>query len=1187
MKRAPLTLPTHPTVSYMNDVSSSQLPDQQARNSALDIGQSFIVQAPAGSGKTELLTMRYLKLLAMSSQPEEVLAITFTKKAASEMRDRIIRILSWCRTCDDACNQLSGIEAARLKIGRSVLERNNRQNWRLLESPGRLRVQTIDSFCLYLAKQLPTLSQIGGNPNVTEDIDICCKEAVHATVSHLESDTQLAHHIGIVLTHLDNDLASVENQLLQMLKQRDQWSNYITDLTANNNETVRFLKSGLSELIRETLLSVTSALKHSEDKLVELANFAASNLDDEEQRLSLAKFFPLKCLPNSEMEALPAWLFLLSFLLKKQKSDAPDTAEWLRQVTKNHGFPTKIDGSRESQTACKAYKCKRDAVIETLQRNPDVLQQLAFIRMLPTAEEENEQWVFVTSLCHVLRALNAELLLAFTRHRVVDYTQTGAAANLALGAEDEPTDLALALDNSINHILVDEFQDTSQLQLNLLRKLTAGWLPGDGRTLFLVGDAMQSCYSFRNANVGIYLDAQIRGIGEIRLKTLILKSNFRSQQPVIDWVNDIFADAFPAQADISRGAVPFSRAEVIHKKSDGEGVAVNLITTEKGQRLEALLKESEQLADTVINLRERYPRDSIAILVRTRTQLKNIIPALRARNLSWRANDIDRLAGLPVIEDLLSLVRVILNPGDNFSWLCLLRAPWCGLASGDLLKLSQHSRASNLWLSIIDYESINNLSAQALQTLPLFVPAMQFAIASRYKRSLRQSVEAAWGLLHGINCCRTELEVNCVERFFTLLSEQEVAGGLDDIFVFEKKVGSTFIPSPETGSQPDKLELLTMHKSKGLEFDHVLLPGLSQSTKHDDKDLLVWHERLNAEGNPRFFLAAVTATGLEESSLYKLIRHEKKVRQKLESARLLYIAITRAKKSATLFACLSRGEDGEFSTPPAGSLLALVWPQLRRQICCTAQTSSDPSDRPPANPSSLQSPKQATKISRLNPNLGFTDEEQKRMTALTVDNENRWQTGDTSSEDCPEHAIPATHAERVASKIGTLIHKVFETYTRSNSKPDYLAKFEKVIAFWELNLRPLQLPSMERKRILNHMKATVLKTLSDPKINWIFDNEHREGACELRISRQQNGYTQQFVIDRTFVDQDDTRWIIDYKTSQQQPEQTESEFIQSQTEKYRSQLENYRDLMKATENRTTRLALLLTDIPAVVEIEPN
>ena len=1171
----------------MNDVSSRRLPDQQARDSSLDIEQSFIVQAPAGSGKTELLIMRYLKLLAISSQPEEVLAITFTKKAASEMRDRIIRILSWCQTCDEASSQLSGIEAARLKIGQSVLETDNRQNWRLLESPTRLRVQTIDSFCFYLAKQLPTLSQIGGNPNVTEDIDICCKEAVHSTLAHLESETQLAHHIKIVLTHLDNDLASVENQLLQMLKQRDQWSSYITDLTTNNNETVRFLKSGLSELIKETLVSVTSVLKNSEDKLVELANFAAANLDDDEQRLPLAKFFPLNCLPNTDIEALPVWFFLLSFLLKKQTRDAPDTAEWLRQVNKNHGFPTKIGGTKESQAACKAYKCKRDAVVETLQRDPDVLQQLAFIRLLPTAGERDEQWAFVTSLCHVLRALNAELLLAFTRHRVVDYIQTGAAANLALGTEDEPTDLALALDSSINHVLVDEFQDTSQLQLNLLKKLTAGWLPGDGRTLFLVGDAMQSCYSFRNANVGIYLDAQIRGIGEIRLKTLILNSNFRSQQPMIDWVNNIFVDAFPAQADISRGAVPYTRAEVIHKKSDGEGVAVNLISTKKGQRLEAFLQESEQLADTVINLQERYSGDSIAILVRTRTQLRNIIPALRARNLRWRANDIDRLAGLPVIEDLLSLVRVILNPGDNFSWLCLLRAPWCGLASGDLLKLSQHSRASNLWLSIIDYRSINNLSTRALQALPQFVPAMQFAIASRYKRSLRQSVEAAWGLLRGINCCRTELEINCVQRFFTLLSEQEVAGGLDDIFAFEEKVGSTFVPSPETGSQPDKLELLTMHKSKGLEFDHVLLPGLSQSTKHDDKDLLIWHERLNAEGNPRLFLSAVTATGLEESSLYKLIRHEKKVRQKLESARLLYIAITRAKKSATLFAGLSREEGGQFRAPPADSLLALVWPQLRRQVCCTAQASSDSNQRPLAIPVSLRSSKQATMISRLNPILGFTDEERKHMTALTIDIENRWQEDDAAPEDRPEHAISTTRAERVASAIGTLIHKAFETYTRSNSKTDYLAHLEKVVAFWELSLRPFQLPSLEMERILNHMKAMVLNTLSDPKLNWIFDNKHREGACELGISRKHNGRTQQFVIDRTFVDQDNTRWIIDYKTSQQQPEQTESEFIQSQIEKYRFQLENYRDLIKAAENRTTRLALLLTDIPALVEIEPS
>jgi len=141
--------------------------------------------------------------------------------------------------------------------------------------------------------------------------------------------------------------------------------------------------------------------------------------------------------------------------------------------------------------------------------------------------------------------------------------------------------------------------------------------------------------------------------------------------------------------------------------------------------------------------------------------------------------------------------------------------------------------------------------------------------------------------------------------------------------------------------------------------------------------------------------------------------------------------------------------------------------------------------------------------------------------------------------------------------------------------------------FWELSLRHLQLSAAEMERTLGHMKATVLKTLSDPKLVWIFDNQHRESACELKMSRRHNGHTQQFLIDRTFIDQNDTRWIIDYKTSQPQPGQSESEFIQSQAEKYRSQLENYRDLMTAAENRSARLALLLTDIPALIEIESS
>ncbi len=105
---------------------------------------------------------------------------------------------------------------------------------------------------------------------------------------------------------------------------------------------------------------------------------------------------------------------------------------------------------------------------------------------------------------------------------------------------DAPEDLALALGQRIRHILVDEFQDTSYTQFELLEKLTAGWEPGDGRTLFLVGDPMQSIYRFRQADVSLFLKARLEGIGAIRLEPLTLSVNFRSRPEIVEWVNRTF-----------------------------------------------------------------------------------------------------------------------------------------------------------------------------------------------------------------------------------------------------------------------------------------------------------------------------------------------------------------------------------------------------------------------------------------------------------------------------------------------------------------------------------------------------------------------------------------------------------------------------------------------------------------------
>jgi len=144
-----------------------QIIDFEARQNALDITRSIAVQAPAGSGKTELLSLRFLKLLAACQHPEEVLAITFTKKAANEMAQRILKTLEWAQQIDPQ-NIDTQLNRDRYKIANSVLEQDKKESWQLQQSPNRLRIQTIDSFCNFLASKLPILSNFGGPLQISE-----------------------------------------------------------------------------------------------------------------------------------------------------------------------------------------------------------------------------------------------------------------------------------------------------------------------------------------------------------------------------------------------------------------------------------------------------------------------------------------------------------------------------------------------------------------------------------------------------------------------------------------------------------------------------------------------------------------------------------------------------------------------------------------------------------------------------------------------------------------------------------------------------------------------------------------------------------------------------------------------------------------------------------------------------------
>jgi ATP-dependent exoDNAse (exonuclease V) beta subunit len=195
--------------------------DSAARLRALDTSQSFIVQAPAGSGKTELLIQRYLKLLETVEAPDAVLAITFTRKAAGEMRSRVVAAL---RMAQNGTEPETEHERVTFQIAREVLRHEQRLQWNLLQNPARLRIETIDALCASITRRMPWLSRFGAMPEIVEKAEGLYREAARHTLSHLEEGHAA---LGNLLLHLDNDFQRAAQLISQMLARRDQWLRHI------------------------------------------------------------------------------------------------------------------------------------------------------------------------------------------------------------------------------------------------------------------------------------------------------------------------------------------------------------------------------------------------------------------------------------------------------------------------------------------------------------------------------------------------------------------------------------------------------------------------------------------------------------------------------------------------------------------------------------------------------------------------------------------------------------------------------------------------------------------------------------------------------------------------------------------------------------------------------------------------
>ena len=196
------------------------LSDAAARSAALDPNRSFIVEAAAGSGKTSLLTQRFLGLLARVTHPESVVAITFTRKAAAEMRSRVLAALALA----DAADSRDPLQAQLQILARAVVALDREHGWRLRENPARLRIQTIDALTAGLVRRLPLTAGLPSGYAVRDDALELYRSAARRTLLEAEgSNAAWCAAVSDLLDHLDNDWRRAESLLIEMLARRDQW----------------------------------------------------------------------------------------------------------------------------------------------------------------------------------------------------------------------------------------------------------------------------------------------------------------------------------------------------------------------------------------------------------------------------------------------------------------------------------------------------------------------------------------------------------------------------------------------------------------------------------------------------------------------------------------------------------------------------------------------------------------------------------------------------------------------------------------------------------------------------------------------------------------------------------------------------------------------------------------------------
>ncbi len=1118
---------------------------------ALDTSKNISVSASAGSGKTYLLVSRLLRLLLEGVTPSSVVAVTFTRKAAGEMYERLNERLYDLASISqsDLTTELTaiGLDDSYSDKARSLYETQ-------LLSHEKIKITTFHAFCHDLLQRFPLEADVPPGFELLESSTLLKHQAWQRLLqaSTQEQNHPLNQHFNQLFEECSSS-TSVERLLLDdFLEHRSDWWAF----TQGQNKPIEFAYQSIRKTLQLEYLSIENALK---DQAITF---------DEELRIELLEF--------------------RSLLLKHNTKTNSQFAEQLEQALKPE--ITKLNELKQLQSvffttggslrARKESKTQAAKMGESGQARFLSLHQSLADKVATLLDKHNRELTARFNLSWL--TIGLELLNNFQQlkqeQQCLDFADLEWKVYQLLSDQEQSTWVQYKLDQRINHILIDEFQDTNPTQWQMLYPLLEEITSVNNnierkRSLFIVGDSKQSIYRFRRAEPALFSACQHwLDQRQSQHQSINLNHSWRSSPAVIDFVNQVFSTSELANKlsqfephDTHREnlsghteilpLIPIPTSEEDEEEAEEDIILRNPLETPREIECDdRYAAEGEQIANTIKNLIEEKtlvtadgasrPANygDVMILVKRRTHVGDYEQALLAQNIPFIGTQKKSLLGTLEIQDMIQLCNTLLTPHSNLALAVVLRSPLFSCSDNDLMTLAIYVKEHNVsWFSALEAlaENSDSLSTK-LATAYQSIKYWQSLAGTLPVHDLLDRIYHEGGIITRYiqafpKHLKNRVSTNLI-RFIELALEID-SGRYPSLqkFIYRLELLSQRDESPDeakANENQDAVRILTIHSAKGLEAPIVILAdATNQERRHArHKTLIDWPA---SNDKPSHFLIS----SMHRNTLCDKLIDQDNIKSDNEEANLLYVALTRAKQKLYISGVETR--KGRWQDSWYGQMAHQLDNDFDYEHGWQSTYEGTQLNTTPAPTETFKQPT----LLAIPPKLSIQNE-------ATNEKKNK--------------------LDREAAEYGEAVHRYLELLTSERLSPS--TSIDDALRHFTL--------SSNNSINLSACWQEALAAFIEPSLQSIFDNQNYDIAYnELPIQVMDNHHLYG-IVDRLVLKTDEAI-IIDYKSGQQ-----DSDNLHEAAELHRQQLSRYRQAVKTLwPDRQVRAAIVFTAHRQMIELD--